>query len=110
MYLPVFETAVPKGPYRIGNRVGMLYRDVRSSGPIQYEFIFAVFEGGAKTPCYCVTSEGTLLAEELGDGSHFLCEFDKELHRNFGDSNEWADEERFLSKAIQMMKEHFSNS
>jgi hypothetical protein len=37
--------------------------------------------------------------------SHFLCVFDEQGHHNLGDSNEWADPEKFEAAALKILAE-----
>jgi hypothetical protein len=45
------------------------------------------------------------MAKRFGGGSHFLCVFDENGHINQGGSDDWADEGKFTTRALQIIKE-----
>lgn len=107
-YAPRFQSATCKKRYDLGSGLeARLYVDVVPAGPVEYEFVMAIFKEGSKTPFLSVTSEKNSLAE-MGGGSHFLCVFDDKGHHNYGSSAEWADEDAFCDKAMELVNERLS--
>jgi hypothetical protein len=45
------------------------------------------------------------MAKRFGGGSHFLGVFDGNGHINQGGSDDWADEEKFTARALQIIRE-----
>ena len=107
MYAPAIQSAEPKGRFQLGGGHSAIFLgDIVSAGPIEYRFVLVVFNG-SKEPCYFVASEMNSLAKGFGGGSHFLCVFEGEMHRNLSDSDDWADEGMFLAEALRMVREKF---
>jgi len=103
---PVVKSAKPKRWYRVGKYQACLFGEIESMGFVQYLHIFAVFGEDSKG-MYFVTAEVNLLAGGEGAGSHFLCVFDDGKHLNYGDSDQWADEETFVTEALRLAREKF---
>jgi len=82
------------------------FDQIQSAGGIQYAYLVGVFDNATKQPVYFVSSEVNSMAE-LGGGSHFLCVFNGDTHANCGSSDDWADAEKFFSRAMNMVEEKF---
>lgn len=92
-----------------------------AEGPIGYAFIIVVFEERATDPFLFVTSEknnpeaGAEIFHELGlepdtmlvetGRSHFCAYATKEAHHSLGDSDDWADQEKFEIAAFKIFAE-----
>lgn len=72
-----------------------LFKDVKSSSSMGYEYYLDVFELDSGDKLLTVTSERNMFRNELGGSSHVLCMFKQSKHINFGGSNEYSDIEKF---------------
>lgn len=119
MFAPLIQSARPRRRYKYDRFDIAFLEEIVTLGLTEYEFIFAVFEEGATTPFLFVTSERKIASgddtdwEDLGlseddfpleeGGSHFLCIFDTGAHYNYGDSNDWADANKFEAAALEIL-------
>jgi hypothetical protein len=103
-YAPVIGAATPvkRIPLPSGKHTAILLDNIESKGSVQYRFILAVFSDQTREPCLFVTSEVNAMAKELGGGSHFLGLFPGDGHMNYGDSDDWADMEKFEKAAVEL--------
>lgn len=86
----------------------ILYDQIVSEGMTDFAFLFGVYKKGEKVPSFCVASEVNSMAEEFGGGSHFFTTWASDgTHSNYNDSNDWADPEKFLAKALRTVEEVF---
>ena len=108
MYMPNIKSAKILERIHLGNYNLVLLGDIESIGYIHYKYILVVFKANEQTPIYFVSSEENAFSKELGGGTHFLCAFEGDTHKNYGCSNEWADYEKFADRALQMVKEKFN--
>lgn len=93
---------VPLGPY-----VGILLDDVESPGFIQYGHVLEVIDPRAGERVFAVAAERNQLAGTgLGGGSHFICGYDGGSHLNYGSSDDYADRDKFLARAVELVREH----
>ena len=107
-YLPLIDEANRIATIPLGSAHVMIsFDEITSSGPIQYEFILAVFEVSSGKPVYFVASEANLMAATHGGGSHFLGVFDGNGHANLGSSDDWADPSKFFPKARELAARRF---
>jgi hypothetical protein len=104
-HAPRFTQATRRHTQRVGPYQCTLLTDIQSSG-VQYRYILEVVKEGEDAPCFFVASEVNALAGP-GGGSHFLGSFVEKGHVNHGTSNDWADEEKFLAKALSMVAERY---
>ncbi len=120
MYAPVVKSANTQKLYTIGEYDAALMDNITAEGPVEYEYIIAVFERDNDDPFLFVTSErndpgeAKIFFEEMGldpedfpvaqGESHFLCLFDESGHKNLGDSNDWADIGKFEKQALIMLE------
>ena len=102
---PSIESAEVLCRYRLGPYGASLFGDIESSGSVHYLYVLALIEVAQEEVSLYVTSEVNELAQELGGGSHFLCVFNNEGHHNLGNSDDWADLERFATKALSLAGE-----
>jgi hypothetical protein len=108
MYPLLFvERAEPLRRLSLGRYSLVLLGNLVQTGMVEYRYILMVTEGGSEQPCYFVTAEANGMAQLLGGGSHFLCAFQDGTHVNFGCSDDWADEEKFLRRAVELVRERF---
>lgn len=107
--MPLIEEANRIATLPLGeSHVMVLLDEITSSGPVQYEFVLAVFEAESRNPVYFVASEVNTMAGVLGGGSHFLGIFDGDGHGNLGSSDEWADPSKFFPKARELAAKRFN--
>jgi hypothetical protein len=96
------------GRYPLGPYIGVLLGDVESVGMIEYGHVLDVFDPRTGRRVFAVAAERNQLAGmKLGGGSHFICGYDGESHLNHGDSDDYADRDRFLAKARELVFDHF---
>ncbi len=109
-YAPAIGDATPvkRIPLVTGKHTAVLLDNIESKGPVEYRFILAVFDDETRKPCLLVASEVNALAKELGGGSHFLCVFPGDGHRNLGSSDDWADIAKFEEVAVGIATEHLN--
>jgi hypothetical protein len=89
----------------------VLVTDCQSNLPVQYTHVMYVYEKGdflTGKPRYAVASEVNRMATPGEERSHFLGVFTQGNHLNLGASNDWADLEKFASKALTVIQEHYS--
>ena len=85
------------GPYR-ANLLGR----IESASLTDCLYVLAVFWEEATEPCLVATSEVNAQCWNIGGGSHFLCVSYQDVHRNMGASDDWANVEKFTSKALSL--------
>jgi hypothetical protein len=103
-YAPAIASAKPLARYRVAGREAVLLGDVVAAGRVEYLYILAVYDPDGE-PCLFVASEVNAMHATFGGGSHFLGVFPGEGHFNMGDSDEWADRERFTERALAIARE-----
>ncbi len=100
---PAFASRQPiSGAYE-----AMLYRNIISTGLIQYEYILAVYPVGSGQACLYVSSE-----QNLGRGgrSHVLGLFNDIGHLNVGSDDRWADQDTFFLAALELAQKEVQPS
>lgn len=120
MSTPIIRSARTRKRYKAGRYEAALLDQIVTVGRlVAYEYIIVVFEKTAEEPFFLVTSERNdaqanaelfrelglepeMLASERG-GTHFLCVFSGGVHQNLGDSNEWAEIDRFEAAALNIL-------
>ena len=107
-YAPVIKSANPKQHFQVGKHTAVLFGDIEPAGSVEYHLILAVFDEN-RQPCYFVASEVNSMANSFGGGSHFLGLFDGEGHANCGASDDWADETKFTTEALRIVREKFES-
>lgn len=105
MRAPLIRGAKAVERYRLGSYLAVLFAEIESVGAMEYLFILALLEEGAPEPRLFITSEVNAMAGVFGGGSHFLGLFDQTGHANMGASDEWAERERFTTKALALAAE-----
>ena len=108
-YAPTFKSANPKQEFQIGKYTAILFDEVLAIGPVRYRYALGVFDEGQR-PLFLVTSEVNAAARQFGGGSHFLCIFDGSRHLNRGGSDDWADEQKFTTEALRIVKKKFPDA
>jgi len=73
-----------------------------------FPFVLLMTGGGLAQYGYAIASEPNRYPE-LGGGSHFLCVWSGDSHTNHGDSNDWADEQKFVHAALAIAQSDFSH-
>jgi hypothetical protein len=107
MYLPALNDARIVASYTFGQDIlTTILTDCKSSGAIQYTHVMLVYrlnpdEPDQPTIIMAVASEINRMAH-LGGGSHFLGVFPGNGHTNLGASDEWADLQTFIQKALEV--------
>jgi hypothetical protein len=91
--------------FEMGPYTCVLHGDVESIGLIEFGHVLEVLDPATGRRVYAVASERNQLASSLGGSSHFLCAYDGGTHLNYGSSNDWADREKFLSRARELVRE-----
>lgn len=105
-FLPDIKFANLKKMFQSGKYVIVLLGNFIAADSVKYRYIMAVLDE-ARLPCFIVSSEVNSLARIRGGGSHFLCIFDGEGHLNFGGSDDWGDEAKFVAEAMRIVREKF---
>jgi hypothetical protein len=113
MYAPIILLTTECQSYDFGQHIGVLHTDVIARGKIRYRYIFELRLKESKSALLYVTSEqnamyGVFGSDLTSDGSHFLCMFRGRLHYNLGDSNDWADIEKFEARAIAIIAQQLN--
>ena len=103
-YAPAIESAHQRQKFRVGRYTVILFDQIVSSGPAKYLYLVIALDDSHHTRLY-VTAEVNPMAKRFGGGSHFLGVFDGTSHVNHGSSDEWADGEKFLGRAVQLIRE-----
>lgn len=102
-YAPRIASAEPLAKFQVAGREAVLLGNIVSAGNVEYLFILAVYE--QDEACFFVASEVNQHQAEFGGGSHFLGVFPGNGHENLGDSDTWADRERFVKQALAIVRE-----
>ena len=103
-YMPTVESMdrLDGGP--LGDaHAGILFGNIKAIGEIEYAYLFVVYDLATRQPVLIVSSEKNTMQKRFGGGSHFLGLFDGTGHANLGDSNDWAVQEKFFQKALQVV-------
>lgn len=119
MYLPALTNARPVSRYMIGEYLAVVLTDCESKGSIEYKHVVLVYRMGAEyedgenpLPVLAVAAEKSegvaeLLGEESTEERYFLGVFPGDGHMNMGMSADWADLEKFTTKALDVIANHF---
>jgi hypothetical protein len=95
---------VPMGPY-----VGVLLGEVQSVGLIQYGHVLAVIDPQTGSRVFAMAAEKNAFAgTSIGGGSYFLCGYDGASHLNYGASDDYAERDKFLAKALERARQHLN--
>lgn len=89
---PVFQSAIPKKRYQIGEFSAVILGDIEPEGDRNYTFIMAVVRDGAKLPTLYVTLEKNNL-EVIGEG----------MHENLGTDPKWKNQDYFIASAMNVV-------
>jgi hypothetical protein len=113
MYAPTILLTTQYQSYDFAQHIGVLHTDIIAREKIRYRYIFELRLKETKSALLYVTSEqnamyGVFGSDLTSDGSHFLCMFRGGLHYNFGDSNDWADIDKFEARAIAIIAEQLN--
>jgi len=101
-YVPLITRGQVKRCYSLGSYRAELMGRIESASLTDCLYVLAVFKEQATEPCLVVTSEVNADCWNIGGGSHFLCVFSGEIHSNMGASDDWADLDKFTSKALAL--------
>jgi hypothetical protein len=119
MYAPMIKSARRVREHILdANHTAVLLTNIETNSTIEYTHLVAVFRRGKQDPIAFISSEAKSkpdnpILKELGldgiefteePGSHFLCAFVEDGHRNFGASDEWADLEKFEVRALDLIR------
>ena len=96
------KAAHVKRCYKLGPYRATLLGRIESASLTDCLYVLAVFWEQATEPCLVATSEVNAQCWNIGGGSHFLCVSSNDVHRNMGASDDWADVEKFTSKALTL--------
>lgn len=103
-YFPAVIDLRPVKRYETEDYNLLLATDVKSAGIIQYAYLLIAWRKDEKEPCYIVASEVNNMRMPGEDsGTHFLCCFPGEGHRNLGASDDWGNLALFEKKACQVI-------
>jgi len=100
-YAPAITSATPVAQFEVAGHTAVLLDEIVSAGSIQYLYILVVYATDGE-PCLFIASEANAMQHRFGGGSHFLGVFRDGSHLNLGDSDEWADREQFVEKALEI--------
>lgn len=99
--LPTTKGIQSKRAWLIGNYAALLFCDVPAlNGNRMYPFVLEVwgpFPESARVTLY-VTSE-------TGSPTNFLCVFYEGGRRNYGESDDWKSEDKFVARALEVVRE-----
>jgi hypothetical protein len=101
-YVPLIRRGQVKRCFSLGIYRAELMGRIDSASLTDYLYVLTVFKEQAAEPCLVVTSEVNADCWNIGGGSHFLCVFSGEIHSNMGASDDWADLNKFTSKALSL--------
>jgi hypothetical protein len=104
MQAPPVVSAKPKWVYDLGNHLGIFFVDNVAMGPVTYLYVLTVGPRNGGAISFYITCEKNMLhgLTPGSGGSHCLCVFENDEHRNFGASDDWADADRFEARALDM--------
>jgi hypothetical protein len=106
MYAPLITSARRVREHIVGPKhTAVLLTDVESSGQVEYEHLLVLFEVGRQDPIAFISSEVKDDLFEEKRGSHYLCAFIGDEHSNFGESDDWADLDRFEEAALDLIRD-----
>lgn len=91
---PVFQSAIPKRRYQIGEFSAVVLGDIESEGNKQYTYIMAIVKEGATVPTLYVTLENNAL-EIIGEG----------INENLGTNTKWQQLDQFIASAMNVVVE-----
>jgi hypothetical protein len=94
------KSAQVKRCYRLGPYRAMLLGRMESASLTECLYVLAVYWDQSTEPCLVATSEVNAQCWNIGGGSHFLSVSYKDVVRNMGASDDWADVEKFTLKAL----------
>jgi hypothetical protein len=97
--MPKIKAAKAIAQFAVGIHTAVLYGDIEPAGRVQYAYLMTVFDP-QKQVKFIVSSEVNSMQPTMGGGSHYLCIFEETGRSNFGDSDDWADEELFTARAL----------
>lgn len=120
MYAPIIKSARRVREHQLGPaHSAVLLTDIQGDSDIEYAHLLVIFASGQQDPIAFISSEVKgdprdilkklglddldVADDEEDTGSHFLCAFTEEGHRNFGASNDWADLEKFERGALELV-------
>jgi hypothetical protein len=101
-YAPLLESSNPIKEYKVGDYKVTLYDNIISRGPVKYLYMMVALDENEEILAY-VMSEVNPMAKRFGGGSHFLGVFNENGHINEGGSDDWADEEKFTARALEII-------
>ena len=119
MYAPMIKSARRVREHILdANHTAVLLTNIENDSAIEYAHLMVLFRRGKQDPIAFISSEvkskpDDPISKELGldgiefteePGSHFLCAFVGDAHRNFGASDDWADLERFEARALDLIR------
>ncbi|MBI1257187.1 MAG: hypothetical protein GC204_06925 [Chloroflexi bacterium] len=104
MYLPAIKNARPVYRYQIGSYVAVIVKDCESFGKIRYNFVLYVLDPVSNEPIFAVTSEKN---NATGNLIPSIGVFPGSTHENLGMSEDWADLDKFTSRALEVVTERF---
>ncbi|NJK91203.1 MAG: hypothetical protein HC904_04815 [Blastochloris sp.] len=100
-YAPIIESARAVLRMELAGHVAVLLGDIQSDTAIIYRHLFIVY-GFDVQPCYVVASETHAEALQSEPAPYFLGVFDENGHANYGNAQDWEDQDRFLGRAVRM--------
>jgi hypothetical protein len=111
-YAPPLEGTTESGRVEIGAaHEGVLYDyppPEQQKSSVKYLYTLAVHAKGGGQPILFVTSEYNKMPPERRSGSHFLGVFAGDGHINLGASDDWADRDRFRTRALEVARERLA--
>lgn len=111
MYAPVVKSVRRVREHSLGpNLKAVLFTGIEvPDGGIEYAHLLAIYRAGEQDPVAFISSEINEVgaAEDVGlergerSGSHFLCAFVGNGHRNYGADDKWGDLAAFEQAALE---------
>jgi hypothetical protein len=111
MYLPMLTDARVVNRYKMGPYLAVVLTDCKSGGMIAYRHVVMVYtfepEPGGESrprPILAVAAEESEILED--HNACFLGIFPGDGHLNLGHSTDWADLDKFTTKALEIIASH----
>ena len=107
-YQPLVESMNRIGGAPLGDQhTVIMWDNIKSTGSVQYAYLFGVFDNAKQEPVFFVASEINQMAAVFGGGSHCLGVFNGSGHANMGFSDDWGDPHKFFPEALRIASERF---
>lgn len=104
-YAPRMLYGERKSESKMGRFTAILWHRIETDGDVLYDYIMAVHETRTDMACLFITSQYDPASRDYEEGQCSLCVFDDDGQEDLGASADWADEEKFRNRALQITME-----